>query len=159
MTENHPSSRPAMPGQTVAAGRAPTAGPGAGPRPGVVASAVLGSGKSAIPEPSRIPNAPPLTPPAPAGLSNENGIDSSTAVDLLRRIHDQLERANRRSRQHDFSVLRLFGALLQMFAIVVALWGLLALTGDHHDPALARFSLACFLQLASVAAFTHDYLR
>lgn len=79
-------------------------------------------------------------------------------VAALERIHDQLDRAQRRQRQNDFSFLRLFGALLQMLAIVVVLWGTLALF-DDAAPASARLLLACFLQLAAVTAFALDRIR
>lgn len=77
-------------------------------------------------------------------------------VELLERILDQLERADRRDRQHDFSVLRLCGALMQMFAIVAAFWGVAALVDAQPSPATARLTLACFLQLASLSAFAID---
>lgn len=77
----------------------------------------------------------------------------------LDRIHDQLERADRRNRQADFSVLRLFGALLQMFALVAALWGVAALLNEQSAPATARLMLACFLQLASITALAVDRFR
>lgn len=77
----------------------------------------------------------------------------------LDRIHDQLERADRRNRQADFSVLRLFGALLQMFALVAALWGVAALLNEQSAPATARLMLACFLQLASITALAIDRFR
>jgi D-glycero-D-manno-heptose 1,7-bisphosphate phosphatase len=77
----------------------------------------------------------------------------------LERISDQLARAERGRRQHDFSVLRLFGALLQMLAIVGALWGTSALVADDSAVATARLGLACFLQLASLSAFAIDRFR
>ncbi|MCH7883618.1 MAG: HAD-IIIA family hydrolase [Planctomycetes bacterium] len=77
----------------------------------------------------------------------------------LDRIHDQLERTDRRNRQADFSVLRLFGALLQMFALVAALWGVAALLNEQSAPATARLMLACFLQLASITALAVDRFR
>lgn len=157
MTENHPSSRPATLGQTGFIGRAPAATPAGAPRsPGASAAH---SNRPTVPDPNKSQGAAPLSPPGTAATGEGAGVESPAAVDMLRRIHEQLDRANRRSRQHDFSVLRLFGALLQMFAIVIALWGLLALTGERHDAAAARFALGCFLQLASIAAFAHDYLR
>jgi len=78
---------------------------------------------------------------------------------LLEQIRDRLDRAHRIGRQQDFSMLRLFGALLQMFAIVVALWGGAALLHDHAAPATARFALACYLQLASATALAVDRFR
>ncbi len=80
-------------------------------------------------------------------------------VRLLGRIHDQLDRLQRRERQYDFSVLRLFGALLQMFAIVAAIWGLTALLGEQSAVATARLTLACFLQLAAISGFAIDRFR
>ena len=80
-------------------------------------------------------------------------------VSALERIHDQLERAQRKERQHDFSFLRLFGALLQMLAVVAGLWGILALMDDQSAPAAARLTLACFFQLAAVTAFAIDRFR
>ncbi len=77
----------------------------------------------------------------------------------LEQISDQLARAEHNRRQHDFSVLRLFGALLQMLAIVGALWGTSALLADESAVATARFGLACFLQLASLSAFAIDRFR
>jgi len=80
-------------------------------------------------------------------------------VELLSRIYEQNERSNRLSRQSDFSTLRLFGALLQMLAVVVAMWGFAALVDDLAPVATARFVLACFFQLASVTAFAIDRFR
>ena len=90
----------------------------------------------------------------PAGVHVEE-----ESVQLLRDIRDQLDRANRRDRQHDFSILRLFGSLLQMFAVVAALWGLLALTGEESDNATPRLILACFFQIAALSAFAYDKFR
>lgn len=80
-------------------------------------------------------------------------------VHWLTRIHDQLDRSSRSTRQHDFSVTRLFATLIQMFAVVSALWGLIGLMNDRPDAATARFTLACFLQLASLGAFASDRFR
>lgn len=77
----------------------------------------------------------------------------------LGKIYDQLRRAERGRRQQDFSVLRLFAALLQMFAIVGALWAVSALLEDEAVVATARFGLACFFQLASISAFAIDRFR
>lgn len=85
--------------------------------------------------------------------------ENDESVQLLRDIRDQLDRANRRDRQHDFSILRLFGSLLQMFAVVAALWGLLALTGEEGDKATPRLVLACFFQIAALSAFSYDKFR
>lgn len=80
-------------------------------------------------------------------------------VHLLGRIHEQLERAQRQHHQQDFSILRLFGALLQMLAIVAALWGSLALFDERAASATGRLALACFLQLASISTFAIDRFR
>ncbi|MCO6436262.1 MAG: HAD family hydrolase [Phycisphaerae bacterium] len=77
----------------------------------------------------------------------------------LRAIHDLLERVHRDRSQDDFSVLRLIGSLLQMLAIVVAVWGLMSLFDDQGSTATARFVLACFCQLASLSAFAMDRFR
>lgn len=80
---------------------------------------------------------------------------SDRAVQLLTRIHELLDRSVRRTSQEDFSVLRLFGALIQMLAIAAALWGGLSLMSE--DPfATPRLLLACFLQLAALTAFIID---
>lgn len=78
---------------------------------------------------------------------------------LLEQIRDRLDRANRVGRQQDFSMLRLFGALLQMFAIVIVLWGGAALLHDQAATATARFALACYLQIASITALAVDRFR
>ncbi|UCC30727.1 MAG: HAD family hydrolase [Phycisphaerales bacterium] len=80
-------------------------------------------------------------------------------IRILGQIRDQLDRAQRQQRQQDFSLARLFGALLQMFAVVVALWGVIGLFDEEAGPATARFALACFLQLASISAFAIDRFR
>lgn len=86
--------------------------------------------------------------------------DDDRIVSVLERIHGQLDHLQRRERQQDFSLLRLFGSLLQMFAIVAAAWGLLALLGERQsDVASARLLLACFFQLASLSAFAIDRFR
>jgi len=104
--------------------------------------------------------APEVTKPVAGRAPAEQVTDGNEPVlRLLGKIHDQLEHAHRRQRQHDFSVLRLFGALLQMFAVVVALWGLAGLLSDQPVPATARFTLACFFQLASISTFAIDRFR
>jgi len=85
--------------------------------------------------------------------------DTQKLVERLDRIHDVLDRQRRQNRQHDFSVLRLFGALLQMFAVVAALWGVVALLNDVTDAAAARLALAAFLQLAVLTTLAMDRLR
>lgn len=85
--------------------------------------------------------------------------DPKETVQLLRQIHEQLVRMQRQEGQQDFSLLRLAGALLQMIAIVVALWGVIPLFEGLPQVAIARFTLACFLQLAAVSSFAVDRFR
>ncbi len=93
--------------------------------------------------------------PADAAASSHD----DEVVHLLGQINEQLDRAQRQHRQQDFSILRLFGALLQMLAIVAALWGSLALFDERAAAATARLALACFLQLASISTFAIDRFR
>lgn len=86
-------------------------------------------------------------------------LQQDEVANWLKRIHDLLERNSRRDLQHDFSLLRMFGTLLQMFALVVAVWGSMALFADESAPATARLLLACFLQLAAVSTFVIDRHR
>ena len=97
--------------------------------------------------------------PATDAGRDENRLRSPDVVRLLGKIHDLLDRSHRQSKQHDFSVVRLFAALIQMFAIVAALWGLVGLMNDMPGDATARLSLACFLQLASISAYVIDRFR
>ena len=78
---------------------------------------------------------------------------------LLSKISDQLDRQQRQQRQLDFSILRLFGALLQMFALVAVAWGVTGLLDDRPDVATARLALACFCQLAALSTFAIDRFR
>jgi D-glycero-D-manno-heptose 1,7-bisphosphate phosphatase len=94
-----------------------------------------------------------------AGPGTPRPPDNDQVLVMLGKIHDQLDRARRPRRQADFSLLRFFGALLQMFAVVAALWGVMALLDDDSGPAAARLMLACFLQLASITAFAIDRFR
>jgi D-glycero-D-manno-heptose 1,7-bisphosphate phosphatase len=80
-------------------------------------------------------------------------------LQTLNRIEDQIERAVRRHRQEDFSLLRLGGALLQMAAVVAALWGVAFLFSEQSEGATPRLLLALFLQLASICAFAIDRFR
>lgn len=88
-----------------------------------------------------------------------SAVSTDRVENLLEQIHETLDRAHRAERQDDFSFLRLGGALLQMFAIVVALWGAAALFNDYFDASAARFALACYLQLAAVSAFAIDRFK
>jgi len=99
----------------------------------------------------------PMAVPTPESEVDEQAsLERAESVRLLRQIHELLDRRERAQKQHDFSVLRLAGALLQMFAIVAALWGLMALADDQNAAATARFTLACFTQVASISAFAID---
>lgn len=109
-----------------------------------------------------ITSSPSPNPTAHSLQSNVRGegmIPDNAVLLALEKIHNQLERAQRKERQHDFSFLRLFGALLQMLAIVVALWGVIALMDDQSPPATARLTLACYFQLAALTAFAIDRFR
>lgn len=97
---------------------------------------------------------PPVGRRAGGDLNQEGEI-----LRLLAGIHEQIDRALRPRRQHDFSMLRLMGALLQMFAIVGGVWGAVALLNDQHVAATGRLLLACFFQLASLSAFAIDRFR
>lgn len=91
----------------------------------------------------------------------ESGDSNRTeeVVHLLTGIHAELERAGRPKRQHDFSALRLMGALSQMCALLVAVWGVASLINADDVTATAQFALACFLQLVSLSAFATDRFR
>ncbi len=77
----------------------------------------------------------------------------------LPRIEKQLDRIYRRGRQDDFSIVRLFGALLQMFAIAAAIWGALTIASGPADQASARLLLAIFLQIAALVTLVMDRLK
>lgn len=81
------------------------------------------------------------------------GDDQEQHIRLLSEIRDLLDQSRRQDRQQDFSLMRLFGALLQMFAIVAAIWSATSILDDQHAAATARLALAGFLQLASLSAF------
>ena len=78
---------------------------------------------------------------------------------LLTEIRDLLDHSARRERQDDFSLRRLAGSLLQMLAVVAALWALAALMNDLHLEATSRFLLAVFLQLAALTSFLADRFK
>lgn len=105
---------------------------------------------------SLLANKPKLQ--AAADKSNA-GAGGDRSIQLLEQICQQIDRAQRSKRQNDFSVMRLIGALLQMFAIVSAVWGVLALVDDATGPAVARFLLAIFLQITSLTALAVDRFR
>lgn len=81
------------------------------------------------------------------------------SVELLEQISQQIDRAQRTRRHHDFSVLRLIGALLQMFAIVTAIWATIALVDNSHNDAVIRILFATFLQVAALTALAVDRFR
>ncbi len=100
------------------------------------------------------------TQPQATAVKQDAPNDSGEVTRLLAQISDQLDRAQRSDRQHDFSVLRLFGAVLQMFAVVAAVWGAMALFNNGADvDATPRLMLACFLQLATLCAYAIDRFR
>ena len=90
---------------------------------------------------------------APDSSGRSSSVDT---VRLLSEIRDLLDRSARRRRQRDFSLLRLAATLMQMLAVVVVLWGLAALMTGAADSATARFTLAIFLQLATLCTFLAD---
>lgn len=94
----------------------------------------------------------PSRPPVPASDQHED-----RTLELLGEIRDALERQHRGQRQEDFSFLRLVGALMQMLAVVAAVWGLVGIFGDAEVAAIPRFALAIFLQLLAVTI--RYYLR
>lgn len=77
-------------------------------------------------------------------------------IHLLRQIRDQVDQVQRQQRYHDFSFMRVFAALLQMVAIVTALWGVVSILDERYAAASAQLLLACFLQLGSLSAFVVD---
>jgi len=92
-------------------------------------------------------------------MQDEPNDKQTENTQLLTEIRDLLESQNRRGSQEDFSFLRLCGSIAQMFAIVVCMWGILALASQDSAAATARFVLAVFLQLATVAAWIADRNR
>ena len=80
-------------------------------------------------------------------------------IQLLEQISQQIDRAQRTKRQNDFSVLRLIGALLQMFAIVTAIWATIALVDAALNDAVVRILFAMFLQVAALTALAVDQFR
>ena len=97
----------------------------------------------------------PIAPPLASGPTSPEP-EAPAIAPILERLVEHLDRLARRERQQDFSLARLVGALVQMLAVVVAVWGVSALLSDRFDTATARFVFACFLQLTSMAAFLLD---
>lgn len=102
-----------------------------------------------------------LEPDAKSSRANEPRTDVRTdrTVELLEKISEQIDRAQRSRRHHDFSVLRLIGALLQMFAIVTAVWATMALVDGSLDQSFIRILFASFLQIAALTALVVDRFR
>jgi D-glycero-D-manno-heptose 1,7-bisphosphate phosphatase len=80
---------------------------------------------------------------------------SEETVRVLSEIRDLLDRGARRRRQQDFSLVKLAATLMQLLAVLVALWGLAVMASDAAA-ATARFGLAIFLQLAVLSAWLAD---
>lgn len=104
------------------------------------------------------PRAATAPPAVSADVERKRGLESSEVLQALHQIRDRLDDAKRQYQQQDFSLHRLLGALLQMFAIVAAVWGFLAMI-DANPAAAARFSLATFCQVAALTAFALDRFR
>ncbi|MHC4611433.1 MAG: D-glycero-alpha-D-manno-heptose-1,7-bisphosphate 7-phosphatase [Planctomycetota bacterium] len=109
------------------------------------------------------PGAPqkPAGPEASSASGRASGcppddVSSDRSLQLLTEIRDLLDRSTRSRLQEDFSLLRLCGTLVQMLAVVVAVWGLFALFSDNNAAAIARFALAAFLQLATLTLHVSD---
>lgn len=128
-------------------------------------------GLTASPTSGRAVTAPATTSavapsPGQSAPSREKAIEGANprnpdrdVLHALERIYDELERANRPKRQHDFSVVRLFGALLQMLAVVACVLGVMKMANDEDAAGTARFALGCLLQLGSLTAFAVDRFR
>ena len=93
--------------------------------------------------------------------SRDPGADSAEdrTLELLGEIRDAVQRQSRRENQDDFSLVRLVGSLMQMLAIVVALWSVAALFGGRDSPAVARMGLAIFLQMLAVTIYVVNRRR
>ena len=93
--------------------------------------------------------------------SRDPGADSAEdrTLELLGEIRDAVQRQSRRESQDDFSLVRLVGSLMQMLAIVVALWSVAALFGGRDSPAVARMGLAIFLQMLAVTIYVVNRRR
>jgi D-glycero-D-manno-heptose 1,7-bisphosphate phosphatase len=98
---------------------------------------------------------PAVTPSEQPAKATPGGSADAELLAVLSEIRELLDRSHRRRRQQDFSLLRLGGALLQMLAVVAAVWGLFGLASDAAAAA-ARFALAAFLQVAALTAMLSD---
>ncbi len=90
--------------------------------------------------------------PAEPTPSREEFPRDDEVVGLLRDIRSLLDRSRRDHAHQDFSFRGLAGSLLQMLAIVVVLWGLVALLSSHPAEASARLLLAICIQMGVWAA-------
>ena len=104
-----------------------------------------------------------VTPPAPSATARDapssprtNQARPADSLRLLSEIRDLLDRSTRRRRQEDFSLLRLGGTLLQMLAVVAAIWGVFAMFSENNGAAIARLALAAFLQLVTLTVQLSD---
>lgn len=115
--------------------------------------------KETRPRPSGA-GAPPVVSAVvpPSESEKKRAVESSDILQALHQIRDRLDDANRQVQQQDFSLHRLLGALLQMFAIVAAVWGFVAMI-DADPAAAARFAFASFCQLTALTAFALDRFR
>lgn len=99
-------------------------------------------------------------PDSPSTESDAKGrLTENDTNALLTEIRDLLDRKQREERQDDFSLGRLMGTLLQMLAIFVAAWGVLAMLDENITIAVTRFALAGFLQLAMITILLADRRR
>ena len=85
--------------------------------------------------------------------TSSNAPSREDARQLLGEIRDAVTRLQRKDSQEDFSIVRLIGSLTQMLALVVAIWGTLALFNDNEPAAIARYALAGFLQLLTLTVY------
>ncbi|MFH0980901.1 MAG: HAD family hydrolase [Planctomycetota bacterium] len=81
---------------------------------------------------------------------SEAGSADESTRQVLTEVRDALQRQQRRESQEDFSFVRLLGALMQMLAIVVALWGVVGIFSGQHVASIPRLGLAIFLQLLAI---------
>ena len=93
------------------------------------------------------------------GRAKDESDRDKRVEELLQQISGQIDQAQRQKRQEDFSMIRLGGSLLQMLAIVAALWGVVSLLSEQAAQATPRLMLACFLQIAALTAAIIDRWR
>lgn len=89
-------------------------------------------------------------------IEPSKGMDSRT-LETLTDIRNILDRQHRASRQEDFSLRRLSGTLVQMLALVMALWGVVGLlTEAGATQVIGRLLLGTFLQLLALTMSLAD---